>query len=132
MAYTPKTWQCDDTITADELNRMEQGIAEASQGGGGTLVVRVASTRPATTEECADGGTVTVFDKTWQEIRDALESGVCVVIILSTSSTGVSATHAEEAYFNNESSDYEVRCMNGAFYSSPTSDGSLLNIYCGV
>lgn len=35
MAYTPKTWQCNDTITADELNRMEQGIAEASQGGGG-------------------------------------------------------------------------------------------------
>ena len=34
MAYTPKTWACGDTITADELNRMEQGIAEASQSGG--------------------------------------------------------------------------------------------------
>ena len=37
MAYTPKTWQCDDTITADELNRMEQGIAEASSGGGDSV-----------------------------------------------------------------------------------------------
>lgn len=36
MAYEPKTWECGDTITAEELNRMEQGIAEASQSGGGT------------------------------------------------------------------------------------------------
>lgn len=29
MAYTPKEWQCDDFITAGELNRMERGIQEA-------------------------------------------------------------------------------------------------------
>lgn len=34
MAYTPKTWTCEDTITAEELNRMEEGISSA-QGGGG-------------------------------------------------------------------------------------------------
>ena len=34
MAFEPKTWSCGDTITAEELNRMEQGIAEAGQGGG--------------------------------------------------------------------------------------------------
>ena len=34
MAFEPKTWACGDTITAQELNRMEQGIAEAGQGGG--------------------------------------------------------------------------------------------------
>ena len=33
MAYTPKTWACDETITADGLNHIEQGIAEASSGG---------------------------------------------------------------------------------------------------
>lgn len=33
MAFEPKTWACGDTITAQELNRMEQGIAEAGQGG---------------------------------------------------------------------------------------------------
>ena len=26
MAYTPKEWQCGDAITADDLNRMEEGI----------------------------------------------------------------------------------------------------------
>ena len=33
MAFEPKTWACGDTITAQELNRMEQGIDEASDKG---------------------------------------------------------------------------------------------------
>lgn len=36
MAYEPKTWVCGETITAEALNHMEQGIANA--GGGGTAV----------------------------------------------------------------------------------------------
>ena len=39
MAYTPKTWQCGETITADGLNNIEDGIQEALEccgGGGGT------------------------------------------------------------------------------------------------
>lgn len=35
MAYEPKTWQCGEVVSADALNHMEQGIAEASEGGGG-------------------------------------------------------------------------------------------------
>ena len=34
MAYTPKEWECGEVITADALNHLEQGVAEA--GGGGT------------------------------------------------------------------------------------------------
>lgn len=34
MAYEPKTWACDDVITAEDMNHIEQGIADASQGGG--------------------------------------------------------------------------------------------------
>ena len=33
MAFEPKTWACGDTIIAQELNRMEQGIVEASDKG---------------------------------------------------------------------------------------------------
>ena len=33
MAFEPKTWACGDTITAQELNRIEQGIVEASDKG---------------------------------------------------------------------------------------------------
>lgn len=27
MAYTPKEWKCGDSITAEALNHIEQGIA---------------------------------------------------------------------------------------------------------
>lgn len=32
MAYTPKDWECNDFITAFDLNRMEEGIQEAMVG----------------------------------------------------------------------------------------------------
>lgn len=71
MAYTPKTWQCGELIMADDLNHMEQGIA---QGGGGSLIV-TSTTRTATAEECPIGGTVKEYSHSWQEIYDALASG---------------------------------------------------------
>ena len=52
MAYTPNTWATGDTITAQKLNNMEQGIANA----GGVLIVNVSND---------------TLDKTWQEISDA-------------------------------------------------------------
>lgn len=82
MAYTPKTWQCDDTITADELNRMEQGIAEASQSGGGTEPLIVRFDHDERVEEGGEAITLHVYDKTWQEVHDALASGTpCYVLI---------------------------------------------------
>lgn len=39
MAYEKQTWACGDIVTAEKLNHMEDGIAEANecceQGGGG-------------------------------------------------------------------------------------------------
>lgn len=32
MAYEPKTWECGEVVTAEALNNMEQGIADASSG----------------------------------------------------------------------------------------------------
>lgn len=63
MAYTPKTWQCGETIMADDLNHMEQGIA---QGGSGSAPLAVSIT---TAQE--GGTTIETMDKTWQEIYDA-------------------------------------------------------------
>ena len=34
MAYEPKTWQCGEVVSAEALNHIEQGIADASSGGG--------------------------------------------------------------------------------------------------
>lgn len=70
MAYTTNTWVTGDTITADKLNHMEDGIASAS---GGPLIVNVT--------RISDGGYSNMaLDKTWQEIHDALlSSGVTIV-----------------------------------------------------
>lgn len=38
MAYEPKEWACGEVVTAEALNNIEQGIAEASSGGGTSLV----------------------------------------------------------------------------------------------
>lgn len=33
MAYEPTTWNCGDTITAEKLNKLENGLAECCGGG---------------------------------------------------------------------------------------------------
>ena len=33
MAYEPTVWNCGDTITADKMNKLEQGLAECCGGG---------------------------------------------------------------------------------------------------
>ena len=58
MAYSPTTWQTGDTVTAEKLNNIEQGIANA---GGAFLV-------PSEDNAYTLG-------KTWKEIYDALQAG---------------------------------------------------------
>lgn len=62
MAYEKHTWTCDEDITADLLNHMENGIAEA--GSRGTLLVKVI--KEGDTER---------LDHTWQEIYDSVTEG---------------------------------------------------------
>ena len=78
MSYTPTNWQTGDIVTAEKLNKLENGVA--SGGGGGTFVV----TRDEETG---------ALDKTWKEIRDAIASGQVPVIFPSAlgSDTGTRA-----------------------------------------
>lgn len=39
MAYTPTNWKDGDIISAEKMNKLEQGVAEG--GGGGVLLVNV-------------------------------------------------------------------------------------------
>lgn len=73
MAYTPKTWECGETITADALNHIEQGIAQ-SGGGSEPLIVRYDH------EETTDDVTKRYYDKTWQEVKDAFDAGRTVYL----------------------------------------------------
>lgn len=44
MAYTPTTWATGDTVTATKLNKLEQGVANAGGGNGGTVFYEVTTT----------------------------------------------------------------------------------------
>ena len=67
MAYTPNTWATGDTITAQKLNNMEQGIANA-----GVFYIT------ATWDDSANGF---VLDKTAAQIEAAYANGqLCKVV----------------------------------------------------
>lgn len=72
MAYTPKTWQCGETIMADDLNHMEQGIA---QGGSEPLIIHF-------TGESREEGDYTYYptDATYNDVANAITSGKAVFL----------------------------------------------------
>lgn len=78
MAYEPKTWECGETITAEALNHIEQGIANS--GGGTEPLIATWMDRDATAEECSNGGTVYECSHSWQDVYDAVMSGRTVLM----------------------------------------------------
>ena len=74
MSYEKQTWECGDIITAEKMNHIEDGIEEASQGGGNVPTPLIVN---ASTEDNFEW----VCDKTYGEIDDAVRSGVAVVVI---------------------------------------------------
>lgn len=67
MSYTPTEWSSGDLITAERLNKMENGIA----GSGGAYIVNAVTN--------AETGIVTL-DKTFLEIETAYLAGKPVFI----------------------------------------------------
>lgn len=63
MAYEPTNWKTGDVVTSAKLNKMEQGIAES-----GTFIANYVY------------GDSTTLDKTMGEIREAINSGMNVVV----------------------------------------------------
>lgn len=84
MAYTPKEWECGEVVTAEALNHIEQGIANAGEGGGGgSLLIKIASFE----DDSGTGYRTITFDKTWQEVYDAFTDGTpCFVAFPNVSS----------------------------------------------
>ena len=64
MAYEKQNWVCGDTLTAEKLNHMEQGIEDASQSGGGSEIVNMTTTIDE--NNCL----VCTLDKTASELYD--------------------------------------------------------------
>lgn len=71
MAYDPTVWKSGDTITSAKLNKLENGLAEASGGGtgGNVLMINIIS----------EGSTLTM-DKTYAEIKSAFMNGLVICI----------------------------------------------------
>ncbi len=95
MAYIPKEWSCGDAITADDLNRMEQGIAQAyndiilSLYPVGSIVFNTDGVNPSTyiggTWEAWGSGRVPVgVDTTQEEFNTAEKNGGEKAVTLTT------------------------------------------------
>lgn len=75
MDYEPKEWECGDTITANDLNHIENGIADARE----TVVISFQEEEIPSSSEFPNGGLKMTCNHSWQEIFDALAQGKCVV-----------------------------------------------------
>lgn len=116
MSYTKNTWATGDTITADKLNHIENGIA-----AGGAMVVN------ATYDE----STLTyTLNKTWQEIHDALAAGVMVIVIGADSEDDAEQWVCYKAWHDILNQKYIAELVQGynpvvfiGNYSSESADG---------
>lgn len=107
MAYEPKTWECGETITADALNHIEQGIANS--GGGTEPLIFTVSIEHGV--PCTGGAQdIYTYNLSWQEIYDALASHRLVLEVYNDVDESedyafasidlvTSAQHNNEGYF---------------------------------
>lgn len=93
--YTPNNWKIGDTITAEKLNRLEQAVST-----GGTLIIEVVGD---------------YFNKTWQEIYDALRAGIRVVWLMVDIDT-VSSQEVIGAFYDH--GVYEITTITHDNYSA--------------
>jgi len=112
MSYTKTTWQDGDVISADRLNNMENGIANAA---------------PMVIVNGTMNSNGIVLDKTWQEIYDIVNNKIPVYIcynynhsdddygvimekvtVVSYSNSGY-IVNADNSYFADSSSDYPAQ-----------------------
>lgn len=80
MSYTPTNWKDGDIVTAEKLNKLENGVA-----GGGTLIIHI------NVDELTGMRTL---DKTLKEINDAFMVGkVCIVVLNDNPSENTIINH---------------------------------------
>lgn len=112
MSYTPTTWATGDTVTAALLNKMEQGISDASSGGGGGggSVLTVNVTEDENTPD------LFVCDKTAGEMF--LASVVVLFVNNATKNTVVIASNASGQYVFTDFDGNEYTAQNSTDYPS--------------
>ena len=91
MSYTPTEWKSGDVITSEKLNNLEQGVADASGGGGGALVIDLEVT-----------GSAMTLNKTWQEIFNTISGGT-FAFVRNVDTDDIMLYNLEEIYIDNGS-----------------------------
>mgnify|MGYP007130613327 CR=1 FL=1 len=116
MAYTPKTWQCGETIMADDLNHMEQGIA---QGSAEPLIIHF-------TGESRTEGRHTYYatDATYNDVVNAITSGKAVYLYTDNNSPTLTF-YPGTAYFGIISAAYRERYRAEETYGVETRDSDI-------
>jgi len=90
MAYTPTNWKDGDIISAEKMNKLEQGVAEG--GGGGVLLVNVTESSDgggstpvvnSSSPMLTAGSSSTTFtaDKTYAEVDAAVKAEKMVYLV---------------------------------------------------
>ena len=81
MTYTPTEWECGDTITAEKLNKLENGLAECCGGGGSEpLIIRFTGETETIQNPMTGEITYDLVDKTPTEVFNALKGGRTVLV----------------------------------------------------
>ena len=81
MSYTPTTWATGDVITAEKLNNMENGIANAGSGTSAGNAVVFEFTAAQDPESY--GNYIITTDVTFEEVKSAMLAGkLCVAHIV--------------------------------------------------
>lgn len=121
MAYTPTEWQSGDIVTSAKLNKIEQGIADAS-GGGGVLI----ATLRADIDMQSGSLTFGNCSKTGAELKTAVSNGVIPFINFTM--------YAENAPFANmilviDSIDVAEDIVTFAFYDASSGSRNAIMVY---
>ena len=109
MAYIKNTWQTGDVVTSEKLNNIEQGVAAACP------VLFVHESYDASSHTYA-------LDKTWQEIFDAMEVGLVILLpVNENNETAVTHDFIKSASVDEYSGKFYISA--GETYATSTSNG---------
>lgn len=109
MAYTKNTWRTGDIVSSQKLNHMEDGIANSEN----VFIVGGVSLDE-------NGDPIGTLDKTWQEIYNALQSKVCIVVYVSDNE--IMQFRIEGSMYDYSANAYKVSAGQ-AIFTTASRDG---------
>lgn len=118
MTYQKTNWAMGDTITAEKLNNMENGIENANSSGGGALIVHPTGSGAGKNSK---GGIESVdiagIDKSYNELKAALDESKTVMLLVPYLEDGLNCTGI-----------FYLSWLNDEYFASFTNIRSYTNI----